>query len=71
MKLFIKKDLLENWDGYDYYDGEYIKDNFCLYSNDKNYPTMDHKISCYYGFLIIIRFMKLIVLKICVLLKIQ
>lgn len=45
-----KKILLENWDGYDYYDGEYIKNNFNLKSYDKNYPTVDHKISVYYGF---------------------
>jgi len=47
----IKKDFfLQNWDGYDYYDGEYIKDNFVLHPNNKLYPTIDHKISVYYGF---------------------
>ncbi len=46
----IKNKLLENWDGCDFYDNEYIKDNFKLDSNDKNYPTIDHKISVYYGF---------------------
>ena len=47
----IKKELLNNWDGYDYYDKEYIKDNFNLHHNDRNYPTIDHKISVYYGFI--------------------
>ncbi len=44
-----KKELINNWDGCDYYDGEYIKDNFNLNSNNKNYPTIDHKISIYEG----------------------
>lgn len=46
-----KKLLLETWDGYDYYDGEYIRDNFSLDSCNNKYPTFDHKISVYYGFL--------------------
>jgi len=46
----IKNKLYENWDGYDYYDKEYIKYNFNLDYNDVNYPTIDHKISIYYGF---------------------
>lgn len=46
-----KKILLESWDGYDYYDGEYIKNNFILNTNDKNYPTIDHKISILNGYL--------------------
>lgn len=45
-----KKELYENWDGYDYYDNEYIRDNFELNSGDKNYPTIDHKKSVIYGF---------------------
>jgi hypothetical protein len=45
-----KKELFNNWDGYDYYDGEYIKENLNLKSGDKNYPTIDHKISVFYGF---------------------
>ena len=45
-----KKRLLELWNGQDYYDGEYIKDNFILNANNKRYPTIDHKISVYYGF---------------------
>jgi hypothetical protein len=42
-----RKELFEKWMGYDYYDNEYIKNNCC---NDKNYPTVDHKISVKYGF---------------------
>ena len=42
--------LLETWDGLDYYDNEYIKDNFNLKHTDINYPTLDHKISIIYGF---------------------
>jgi len=47
----IKDRLFENWDGYDYYDKEYIKDYLSLHWNNKNYPTIDHKISCFHGFL--------------------
>jgi|688.fasta_scaffold258370_1 hypothetical protein len=43
------KYLYSNWDGYDYYDGEYIKNNDI--SDKKNYPSIDHKISVYYGFI--------------------
>ena len=45
-----KKELFEKWDGYDYYDGEYIKDNMSLYFQDGKYPTIDHKISIYHGY---------------------
>jgi hypothetical protein len=38
-----KKKLFEDWDGYDAYDGKYIKDNFNLHSNSNKYPTIDHK----------------------------
>ena len=42
----------ENWNGLDYYDNEYIKDNYNLYkSNNENYPNIDHKISIVYGFI--------------------
>lgn len=51
LTLNNKKILIENWNGYDFYDGEYIKDNFNLKFYDKNYPTIDHKISVYYGFI--------------------
>jgi hypothetical protein len=47
----VKEDLYNNWDGYDYYDNEYIKDNVNLHFNDANYPTIDHKTSVLYGFL--------------------
>lgn len=46
-----KKKLLEIWNGYDFYDGEYIRENFNLSYINKNYPTIDHKISVYYGFM--------------------
>jgi len=47
----VKKQLFENWDGYDYYDNEYIKDYRLLNCMDSRYPTIDHKISVLYGFL--------------------
>ena len=45
-----KKELFENWNGYDYYDNEFIKANKKLNYNHTNYPTIDHKISLYHGF---------------------
>jgi len=42
--------LFESWNGLDYYDNENIKDNFNLDFNNKEYPTIDHKTSVYYGF---------------------
>lgn len=45
-----KKKLYSDWTGYDYYDNEYIKENFNYNSNNKQYPTIDHKISIYYGY---------------------
>lgn len=42
--------LYSNWDGYDYYDNEYIKDYLQLNINNPLYPTIDHKISIYYAF---------------------
>jgi hypothetical protein len=47
----LRVKIFENWDGYDYYDNEYIKDNLYLNVNNINYPTIDHKISCFYGFI--------------------
>ena len=44
------KRLYELWDGYDFYDGEYIKDYMKLSHIDNKYPSVDHKISIYYGF---------------------
>lgn len=38
----IRAKMLENWDGFDYIDGEYIKDNLKLHYTDTNYPTLDH-----------------------------
>ena len=46
----LKKKLINEWDGFDYYDNEYIKENYKLNYNDNKYPTIDHKISIYYGF---------------------
>ena len=42
--------LLE-WDGTDFYDNEYIKENFSLNHIDNNYPTIDHKTSIFDGFM--------------------
>ena len=39
------------WDGTDYYDGEFIKNNFTLYHLSNNYPTIDHKTSIFDGFI--------------------
>jgi hypothetical protein len=47
----IREEIIKKWSGYDYYDGEYIKDNFKLNPSDRLYPTIDHKISVYYGFI--------------------
>jgi len=46
----IKNKLIDLWDGNDYYDNEYIKNNFDLPYHHKNYPTIDHKISIFEGF---------------------
>jgi len=46
-----RKKLFEDWDGYDYYDGEFIKNNVTLTPTHRLYPTIDHKISTLYGFL--------------------
>lgn len=45
-----KSKLLETWDGLDYYDGEYIRDNFSLPYHDKYYPTIDHRTSIFEGY---------------------
>lgn len=47
----LKSVILKEWDGYDYYDGEYIRDNFTLHRGDRCYPHFDHKVSVFYGFL--------------------
>jgi hypothetical protein len=46
----LKKKIYEDWDGYDYYDNEFIKGNISLSHTHKFYPTIDHKISLFYGF---------------------
>jgi len=43
-------ELFKIWDGYDYYDSEYIKDNFNFKHTHQMYPTLDHKISIIHGF---------------------
>lgn len=47
----IKEKLFSEWNGRDYYDDEYIKENFVLNKNDSRFPTIDHKKSSFYGFL--------------------
>ena len=46
----IKDEVLSCWNGLDHYDNEYIKDNFSLSPNDRNFPHFDHKVSAIYGF---------------------
>lgn len=46
-----KKIIYETWNGFDFYDNEYIKDNFNFSSKNMCYPTIDHKISIHEGFL--------------------
>ncbi len=46
-----KNKLFNQWNGYDYYDNEFIKNNLNLSHLDKKYPTIDHKISVYEGFI--------------------
>ena len=38
----IREQMLEEWDGVDYIDGEYIKENLNLHFTHKDYPTLDH-----------------------------
>jgi len=45
-----KKILFDNWNGFDFYDGEYIRDNLTYHYMDKLYPVIDHKTSISYGF---------------------
>jgi len=45
------KKLYENWIGIDYYDGENISGYQSLNHTHRYYPTIDHKISVYYGFI--------------------
>lgn len=46
----LRNKIIDEWDGYDYYDGEYIRNNFNLNPNDRNFPHFDHKISVIFGF---------------------
>jgi 5-methylcytosine-specific restriction endonuclease McrA len=46
----IRKQMLESWDGFDYIDGEYIKDNLKLHYTHGSYPTLDHVIPRSQGF---------------------
>jgi hypothetical protein len=46
-----KKYLYENWNGNDYYDNELIKGYLSHTSTHRFYPTIDHKISVYFGFM--------------------
>jgi len=50
LTLKNKEKLFNEWDGYDFYDGEYIRDYLELPKLDRLSPTIDHKISVYYGF---------------------
>ena len=51
LTMRFKKSLFDNWNGFDFYDNEYIKKNLTtIKSNDMNYPTIDHKISLFEGF---------------------
>ena len=46
-----KLKLLEIWDGRDFYTGDFIKNNFKFHSSHESYPTIDHKISIFYGYI--------------------
>jgi hypothetical protein len=46
-----KRELFNLWDGKDFYDNEYIKDNLNLNKYSRLYPTIDHKTSVFYGFI--------------------
>lgn len=51
LTLRIKKKFISEWSGYDYYDDEYILENYKLDYNDNSYPSIDHKVSVYDGFI--------------------
>jgi hypothetical protein len=46
----IKDELFAEWDGYDYYDNEFIGNNISLGANHPDYPTVDHVIPMSTGF---------------------
>lgn len=39
--------IFDEWDGFDFYDKEYIKNNLNLNPTNRLYPTIDHKISIF------------------------
>lgn len=45
-----KKKLFENWNGLDYYDNEKIIGYLSLNHTHRFYPTIDHRISVFYGY---------------------
>ena len=47
----VRIEVFSKWDGIDFYDNECILENLRLKFYDRNYPTVDHKISIYEGFL--------------------
>ena len=47
----LKSVIFYDWNGYDYYDNEYIKENLNLNPGHSLYPTIDHKTSIFYGFM--------------------
>ena len=49
--LKLKSQIFKNWDGFDYYDKLYIKDNLNLHYTNSMYPSIDHKVAILYGFL--------------------
>jgi len=48
-RIFLKE-LFYKWNGFDYYDNEYIKNNLSYDSGCSLYPSVDHKIPKYFGF---------------------
>lgn len=46
----VRQQLFNSWNGYDFYDKTYIKNNTRLHHLDGLFPTVDHKISIIYGF---------------------
>jgi hypothetical protein len=45
------KKLFMDWDGFDFYDKEYIRDYINEHPNSDLYPSIDHKLSVYHGFI--------------------
>lgn len=46
----LKRKLFNQWDGFDYYDGEYILENLSKDYRSVDYPNVYHKISVIHGF---------------------